>query len=855
MFVRVAILSPLRLAEAREPLFDYHLPPELEGQVEIGSLVTVPFGARAEYGLVVELPPTPEVPETRPVTTLVDPQPVLTPAQLELARWISHEYLAPYWRCLTMMLPPGVVGHFDLQVALAEGAQREQTRTVPQEELFTVLDRQGPLYGRQLDRLLDRQRWRQAADQLARRGVVVKSHVLTPPSARPKRVTTVEWIGYGVDPQEALRGLKSECYPAIVDFLRREAAPVDVSWVYAETGCQRTHLKTLAARGLVAFDTEEVWRDPLADEMFVPDVPPALTDDQAAVWERLRQGLNSPTPRVYLLHGVTGSGKTEIYLRAVAEVLAQGRQAIVLLPEISLTPQTAHRFGARFGRRIALLHSGLSDGEHYDAWRAIRAGLRQVAIGPPSALFAPFDRLGLIIIDEEHSASYKQEEIAIDWGDEDEDSPPPAGPLLPFYHARDAALELARITGATVILGSATPSLESYHRAQRGEFELLEMPRRIMGHTDRLRDLQQRYRVPEVVYRALPDGPAEARVLPLPPVQVVDMRAELHAGNRSIFSRALQQALDEALAQGEQAILLLNRRGRATFVLCRDCGYVAQCPRCQVPLTLHGQQADLVCHHCGQRESSPDRCPRCGSRRIRHFGLGTERVEQEVLQRWPEVRALRWDSDTARNYAAHAAILDLFSAGLAQVLVGTQMIAKGLDLPLVTVVGVISADTALNLPDFRAAEWTFQLLAQAAGRAGRGLRGGRVVIQTYHPDHYAIRAVEQHDYGLFARQELDFRRRADYPPYVRLARLLYQHQDRQRVEAAAKDMAQQLRAALQRSGLPLTDLIGPAPAFFSRLRGRYRWQILLRHADPAAFLHSIELPPGWQVDVDPVSVL
>jgi primosomal protein N' (replication factor Y) len=333
------------------------------------------------------------------------------------------------------------------------------------------------------------------------------------------------------------------------------------------------------------------------------------------------------------------------------------------------------------------------------------------------------------------------------------------------------------------------------------------------------------------------------------------MRAELRADNRSIFSRSLERAIDEALERGEQAILFLNRRGRATFVLCRDCGLVVHCPRCDVPLTTHGSQATLVCHHCGHREPSPRTCSRCAGKRIRHFGLGTEQVEHEVHSRWPDVRTLRWDRDTTHNHAAHAAILDVFSAGLAHVLVGTQMIAKGLDLPLVTVVGVISADTALNLPDFRAAERTFQLLEQVAGRAGRGLRGGRVVVQTYHPDHYAVRAVEDHDYEGFAREELDYRRRLDYPPFVRLARLLYLHKEAHRAEVAAQDMAGRLREALKQGGLPPTDLIGPAPAFFARLRDFYRWQIFVRHADPPAFLRAVGIPPGWQVDVDPVSVL
>jgi primosomal protein N' (replication factor Y) len=463
-----------------------------------------------------------------------------------------------------------------------------------------------------------------------------------------------------------------------------------------------------------------------------------------------------------------------------------------------------------------------------------------VVIGPRSALFVPLDPLGLIIVDEEHDPSYKQAS-------------------RPAFHAREAALELARRAGATVILGSATPSLESYLRAGRGEFRLLVLGRRILGHHQRISDLQAVYGVPRTRYQPLTDGPSEACYLDLPPVQVVDMRAELRAGNRSIFSRALQRSVDEALARGEQVILFLNRRGTATHVFCRACGYVARCPRCDVPLTFHAGGAQsaspLLCHHCGHREPLLERCPRCDSPAFRPFGLGTAGLEEAVRERWPGARVLRWDRDTARTAQAHWNILQVFSDGGADVLVGTQMIAKGLDLPLVTVVGVISADTALNLPDFRAAERTFQLLEQVAGRAGRGLMGGRVVLQTYHPDHYAITAVEHHDYLGFVQRELAFRREAGYPPYVRLARLLYRHTDARRAEVAARDMGDRLRDALRRSGLPPTDLIGPVPCFFARLRGYYRWQIILRHPDPSSFLRAVPIPRGWLVDVDPVDLL
>ena len=863
-FAEIVVLSPVKasLASPARPGFTYRVPDELSDSLATGSLVIVPFGPRRLYGIVIALRGTSPVVDTRPVESVVDPDPVVTPAQLALAHWMAREHLTPLWRCLKLMLPPGVVGHADIWVSLGEQSTPGDTRTLAQEQLFEVLDRRGPLRGRQLNRILPRDQWQRAASQLSRRGVVVKSPFLARPTIRPKQVRSVEWIGGDIDTDEALSGLRSECYGTVVDFLRSENGPVEASWVYAETGCKRYHLNKLAHRDLIAFDAEEIWRDPLGDDTFVPDSPPTLTSDQQAVWNTIQSAIRGAEPHSFLLHGVTGSGKTEIYMRAAAEVLARGKQAIVLVPEISLTPQTAHRFGARFGRRIVILHSALSPGQRYDTWRQVRAGLKEIAIGPRSALFLPFRDLGLIVLDEEHDGSYKEEPV--DFARQTTVSRASVAPVLPPYHARDTAQELAAIGSATVILGSATPSLESYYRAVRGDMTLLEMPRRIMGHTCRIAELQSRFRLPRTNFRNLQNEPDEARYLPLPAVQIVDMRAELRADNRSIFSRTLERAIGNALAEGGQVILLLNRRGSATFVLCRDCGHVLRCPQCETPLTYHGAQtarlrptsdAQLVCHHCNHHESQPNRCPACRGSRIRYFGLGTERVEQTVTDLWPDVRTLRWDRDTARNHAAHAAILHLFSSGLAQVLVGTQMVAKGLDVPRVTLVGVISADTALNLPDFRSGERTFQLLAQVAGRAGRGLLGGRVVIQTYHPDHYALLAAADHNYAGFVTQELAFRREQRYPPFVRLTKLLYEDASPSRAEAEAEALFQVLRQAMARRGLKASNLIGPVPAFFARLRGRYRWQILLRHPNPASLLRAIRIPPAWRVDVDPVTVL
>jgi primosomal protein N' (replication factor Y) len=836
MFAQVVVLTPVDTGADTDAYFTYGVPDDLRNLLVPGSLVTIPFGTRKLYGVVVGLSEESAIPRTRPVESVVDPQPAFTPDQLELAGWLSHEYLASLHECLSLMIPSGLVGHADVIISLNPEAPPQAARTKPQAALLALLERRGPLHGRQLTAALPGVDWRPAADQLVRRAIVSRESFLGPPRAQPKHIETIQ-LDPATDVEVALKGLRSDVYDAIVAFLRAEGTPVDISWVYAATGAKRYHLKKLGERGVVTLGVEEVWRDPLAGQVFVPAEPPALTSDQQTVWDRVRRGLEPEGASAFLIHGVTGSGKTEIYLRAVAHVLAQGRQALILIPEIALTPQTVTRFGARFPGRIGVLHSALTEGERYDAWRRARTGLVDIMIGPRSALFSPLRSLGLIVLDEEHDSSYKQ-----------------AAPR-PRYHARDAALQRARLTGATVILGSATPSLESFQRAKRDEITLLEMPRRIMGHVRRLHDLQTRYRVREMRYTVLRDGPPESRYRSLPPVQVVDLRAELRAGNRSIFSRTLQRAIDTALEQREQVILFLNRRGTATFVLCRDCGHVLSCPRCNIPLTHHTGSAKLTCHHCNHHAREPGRCPQCGSARIRYFGLGTERVETAVSERWPNARIIRWDRDTARSHDAHADILHRFADRMADVLVGTQMVAKGLDLPLVTVVGVISADTMLNLPDFRASERTFQLLTQVAGRAGRGLLSGQVVVQTYHPDHYAVTAAAGHDYAAFAARELAFRRELGYPPYRRLTRLVYGDENPSRARAEARAVARKLREALRRWGLPNSDLIGPAPCFFARVRDRYRWHMILRHPRPAEFLREMPLPRGWRVDVDPSSVL
>ena len=727
----------------------YRLPAGLE--VRAGQRVLVPLGSRRVEGLVVAAAPADQAPpgvQLKDVHSVLDPEPVLGPGLLDLALWLAERFGATLAEAAWVMLPPG------LRKGVKPKMQQRWELAVSAadaEEAATRLQKRAPKQAAALRRL--------AAEAPAATGGAVPA----PPLAA------------------------------------------------AEAGLGTAVLRALAERGLVRAVQVEAWRDPAGGRTYPRSSPQPPTLEQAKALTEIRRRLALPKPGAVLLHGVTGSGKTEIYLQAIAQMLPQGRQAIVLVPEIALTPQMIERFKSRFGEEVAVLHSRLSDGERYDQWRAIRAGRVSIVVGARSAIFAPFDNLGLIVVDEEHETSYKQQES-------------------PRYHARTVAGQRARQAGALLLLGSATPSLETYWAAGQGGPGLVTLTQRI---DDR----------------------------PLPPVELVDLRQELAEGNRSIFSRRLQQSLGEVLSRGEQAILFLNRRGYSTFVLCRSCGHTMKCPNCDVALTYHVGATSLSCHYCGHQEAPPRRCPACGSEKIRFFGAGTEKVQAELETLFPGVRALRLDVDTTRRKGAHEQILGAFGQGRAQVLVGTQMVAKGLDFPGVTLVGVVAADTALNFPDFRAAERTFQLLTQVAGRSGRGLAPGQVVVQTYNPDHYAVQAAAAHDYLSFYEQEMVIRREVGYPPLTRLINLLAAGPDEQAVEALARQVGLALAQVF-----PYEAIWGPNPAPLSKLKGNYRWQVAIRGDDARALRQGVrqalKLVPRRNaelarltVDVDPISML
>lgn len=814
--------------------FHYHLPPELENVVQPGHLVWAPFGAQQVQAIVLRRTDSAPV-QTKAILRLARPEPILTGVQIALAAWIADYYVAPFSAAIRLFLPPGLLSRADSPpVARVRRELRISLALSPEEAHRRLAE-----VGRDTDMA------KVLAWLIAHRGATptlaeiqaacsLRSDSAVKSLAKRGALTIEQRTVRLVLDEEAATALlltlrSTDKHLPIVEALAA-GAPLWRHELNERTTAPLHSLRDLERWGIVHLSDEIFMRDPLLGRNFPPTAAPTLTSEQAAVWQRIADaGFQQPQGATFLLHGVTGSGKTEIYLRAIEETRQRGQQAIVLVPEIALTPQTVARFAGRFPGRVTVIHSELNIGERYDIWRGIRDGNYDVVIGPRSALFAPAPNLGLIVIDEEHESTYKQD--AEEWG---------SGKV--FYDARTVARRMAAMTGCTLIFGSATPSLETYFAAQQGEIVLLEMAQRVMGH------------------RSAPEG-TSAVYADMPPVEIVDMRQELRAGNRSIFSRSLSAQLLETLAAHEQAILFLNRRGVNTFIICRDCGHVEECKRCAIPLTYHmessGRAARLVCHHCNQVHPVPDICPVCKSKRIRFFGAGTERIEEAVKEILPGARVLRWDADTTGRKGSHEQIMAAFATHQADVLIGTQMIAKGLDLPLVTLVGVVAADVGLFLPDFRSSERTFQLLTQVAGRAGRSQRGGRVVIQTYRPDHYVIQAAAQHDYQGFYARELAFRREHGYPPVRKLARLIYWEKRLDRVKQETNRMAAVVRHRLASMGLESAGatLLGPAPAFFERHRGYYRWQLLLRAPDPAAVLRGLEIPFGWRVDIDPLSTL
>jgi primosomal protein N' (replication factor Y) len=600
---------------------------------------------------------------------------------------------------------------------------------------------------------------------------------------------------------------------AVLKIITASEEPLTAKELANQAGCTLAPINELRKKRLIVSSVERLNHERTQQIVAERQAPHELNPDQIQALAAIRNSLNSGEHRTILIHGVTGSGKTEVYIQAIEDVVRFGRQAILLVPEISLTPQTVGRFRARFDR-VAVLHSHLSDVERHEHWRRIARGEVQVVVGARSAIFAPTPNLGLIVLDEEHESTFKQE-------------------TAPRYHARDVAIRRASDQNVPLVLASATPSLESWHRAQRGEFQLVEMPRRVLN-------------------------------LPLPVVRTIDMRSELHSKtSRGAISRPLHRAMEEALRDGGQVILLLNRRGHSTHIQCPSCGHSLQCPACELSLTFHRHDNVAICHYCDYQTVAPNACPECNYPGIRFSGLGTQKLEAEIRARFPNYPCLRMDTDSMRGRGSHEEALTAFREGKQRILLGTQMIAKGLDFPNVTLVGVVNADTAMHLPDFRAAERTFQLVTQVAGRTGRGPKGGRVLVQTLSPDAPAIVAAVRHDLPAFARDELPHREALGYPPFAAMIRIVVRGSANRSTHALADEIAKRLREDTEKHKTAIR-VLGPAPAPIAKLRGQFRYQLQLHGADGESLRAAVRRatsglkPPddvAWIADVEPLDMM
>lgn len=756
---------------------DYHLP-----LIEVGSRVVVPFGPRKLQGYVIGLTESKEAdeaiedaptPALKPILEILDDVPPLTPELIQLAAWVSKQYLCPYVMALQSMIPAVLRSKSEKYLCIADEIEEYVSERSP---LLSYLQTHRTLAISEAEKRF--------ADELTRIPAWIKSGMITYEYQVKDRITRKKetMISLGIPTAQAFELIttlpsRSERMKRVLTRLVEDHQPIAVKQVMDELDISRSTITTLVQKGWVKQTEREVYRDPYAHREFVPGPKHPFTEEQELALAPILASIHDQIFASFLLHGVTGSGKTEVYLEAIEHTLEQGKEAILLVPEISLTPQMVERLKGRFGDRVAVLHSALSQGERYDEWRKIQRNQVKLVVGARSAIFAPFRKLGLIIIDEEHESSYKQEET-------------------PRYHARDVAMWRAKQNNGVLILGSATPALETYALATRGRYQLLTMKERVGGR-------------------------------PLPLVEVVDMREELRTDNRSMFSRELHSLIQDRLQKKEQIVLFLNRRGYSTFVMCRSCGYTLTCPHCEISLTYHRTNHTARCHYCGYATAQPKHCPECQSEHIRFFGTGTQKIEEELARLFPGVRVIRMDVDTTSRKGAHEELLNKFRTGQGDILLGTQMIAKGLDFPRVTLVGVIAADTSLHLPDFRAAEKTFQLLTQVGGRAGRHELTGKVLIQTYTAEHYSIRHATNHDYEAFFAEEMRYRKMTGYPPFYRLVLITFSHEDVPMVIRAAEQYAQYLRTRIA----PTTFLLGPVASPISRIKDRFRFQLMLKYRD------------------------
>jgi len=744
--------------------FDYKVPDKFQSMIKKGMRVVIPFGPRKITGFVIGFTNESEFKKLREIIDILDIIPALTNELLELGRWLSDQTMSLYISTYQAMLPQVLKSKYERTLI-------KQSDTLPKELSVLFKNSDEISYEIILEKNINLKIIQQAIETgMIKEHYKVKSQIT-------KKYQTI--ITPNVQLKELVEYEKQLAKNAhrqkqILNYFIEHNQPIEQNKLYKELGISRTNLKPLLEKELITLTQKEIYRNPY-DRDFKKTYKKSLTEEQNNAIKPIHYAIEHNINETFLLYGVTGSGKTEIYLQAIDNVINKGQEAIVLVPEIALTPQMVEQFKGRFGERVAVMHSALSIGEKYDEWLKIRRGEVQVVVGARSAIFAPFKNLGIIIIDEEHEGTYKQEDT-------------------PRYHARDVAIERARINNCPVVLGSATPTLESFARAEKSVYTLLTLSKRTNNK-------------------------------PMPNVDVVDMRAELHSGNRTMFSSTLIDKMKLAISKNEQVVLLLNRRGYSNFALCRDCGHVEQCPNCDISLTYHKGHNSLKCHYCSYEMTMPNKCPACTSDLISFFGTGTERVEEALKKLLPTLKIIRMDVDTTRRKGAHERLLNKFSAGEADVLLGTQMIAKGLDFENVTLVGVLAADSMLHLPDFRAAEKTFQLLTQVSGRAGRHSLDGEVIIQSYTPEHYSINLASNYNFPAFYKKEMQMRRAFQYPPYVYLALITITDVNLNKVIEISKRFTEKLIMILSNKSI----VLGPTPSPIARIKKRYRYQIIIKY--------------------------
>ncbi len=790
-FIEVTLPLPPRRT------FTYKLTAEQAERVSLGSRVMVPFGNRLLTGYAVALHGTldPElgIEETavKEISEVLDEIPLVNEEILTLTKWTADYYAASWGEMLKASLPAGVNVTVVQFVQITESGRqhllgRKSLRSV-RDQILKRLAVSDEVAVTELEKEFGRSGAKRSIRELVRSGdISVRDHALAE-KVKPKRRKAVRLL----PETETADGQKplSQAQQRVLDQLNRSGGEMIFTDLLQLADVGASSISTLAKRGSLEIFTIEVRRDPLGDSTLPEHKDIVLNTDQSAVLLEIEKGLSSKEYKGFLLHGITGSGKTEVYIRAMRRALDADRSALMLVPEIALTPVFSRRLRSVFGSEVAILHSNLSQGERFDEWRRIRRGDARVVIGTRSAVFAPLENVGLIIVDEEHDTSYRQNES-------------------PFYNARDVAVMRANLAGAVVVLGTATPSLESYHNAQSGKYQYLQLQNRIGNR-------------------------------PLATAELIDMREVFKkAGKDVVLSPGLVTAIEETHAKSEQSIILLNRRGFSQFVLCRSCGERLRCKNCDITLTYHRQDGRLVCHYCGFTASTPKQCPFCESEFLYFIGQGTEQVEDILQKKFPQLKIARIDRDTMSKRGLMTKTLLAFDGGEIDMLVGTQMLAKGHDFHNVTLVGVISVDIGLGLPDFRSAERTFQILTQVAGRAGRGQLPGRVLIQTYYPEHYALRHACEQDYPGFYNEEIRFRSQLSYPPFVVLASILIKHRDQESAVRNANIVRNALDAA---NADKACRILGAAPASISRLKNEYRMQILVKSSSRIRLRETLEM--------------